>query len=180
MASLVLSGCGALPHDGAPAQGYVFGSGEPLRVAVLDETGRAEWSGAVNDAMAAYQAAAPLLQFQRQATGAHIVVTVRRYRDDDPPALEGYRFQSGVGGFAAVYDAEGRACNFPPSPLPMHCSGEIARAGIYLNDIIPPGDDIEERRLRLVLHELGHALGLTRHSADLGIPQLAQRYGWPE
>jgi hypothetical protein len=29
-----------------------------------------------------------------------------------------------------------------------------------------------------MLHELGHALGLTRHSPDLNIEQLAQRYGW--
>jgi hypothetical protein len=77
-----------------------------------------------------------------------------------------------------VYDAEGNACNFPPSPLPLNCSGRVARADIYLNDIIPAGADIEERRHRLVLHELGHAFGLTRHSPDLGIGQLAQRYGW--
>ena len=66
---------------------------------------------------------------------------------------------------------------YSPS-VPVGCSGEIARAEIYLNDIIPPGADIEARRLRLILHELGHALGLTRHSPDMGIAQLAQRYGW--
>jgi hypothetical protein len=98
--------------------------------------------------------------------------------DADPPELQGYRFQPGVGGFAAVYDADGKACNFPPSPLPVNCSGEIARADIYLNDAIPEGPDIDARRLRLVLHELGHAMGLTRHSPALGIEMLAARYGW--
>ena len=29
-----------------------------------------------------------------------------------------------------------------------------------------------------MLHELGHAFGLTRHSPDLDILDLAQRYGW--
>jgi hypothetical protein len=93
--------------------------------------------------------------------------------------LKGYLFPAGAGGFAAVYDVNGVACNFPPSPVPVGCTGEIATADVYLNDIIPPGADIEARRERLVLHEIGHALGLTRHSPDLGIAQLAQRYGWP-
>jgi hypothetical protein len=92
--------------------------------------------------------------------------------------LQGYLFPAGAGGFAAVYDVNGAACNFPPSPLPPGCTGEIARVTIYLNDVIPPGSDIEARRLRLILHEMGHGMGLTRHSPDLGLRDLALRYGW--
>jgi hypothetical protein len=146
---------------------------------VIDETGGGEWSPAVERATATYDAASAYLAFQRGAEGAHIVVTVRRYDDGAPPQLSGYAVQGGVGGFAAVYDRNGLACNFPPSTLPLNCSGEIARAEIYLNDIIPPGADIKARRDRLILHELGHALGLTRHSPDLGLALLARRYGWP-
>jgi hypothetical protein len=176
--TLTAAACGVLPYVERPAAGYAYGSGEPLRVAVVDETGGDDWAPAIARTQARYQGATPYLAFQ--STGdPNIIVTVRRYSDVAPPSLEGYAFQPGVGGFAAVYDAAGRACNFPPSPLPLNCSGEIARAEIYVNDIIPAGADIEERRERLVLHELGHALGLTRHSPDLGIGQLAQRYGWP-
>jgi hypothetical protein len=176
--SAAFAACGSIPYTDSPASGYVHQSGAPLLVAVIDETGGTDWSPSVEEAIALYSGATPYLRFQREATGAHIVVTVRRYSDAQPPELPGYRFQAGVGGFAAVYDADGIACNFPPSTLPVNCSGEIARAEIYLNDIIPPGDDIEARRLRLVLHEMGHAMGLTRHSPDLGMAQLAQRYGW--
>ena len=92
--------------------------------------------------------------------------------------MQGYNFPPGAGGFATVYDAAGLACNFPPSPLPLNCSGEIARSDIYLNDIIPAGPEVEARRGRLIVHEMGHAMGLTRHNPDLGIDQLASRYGW--
>jgi hypothetical protein len=171
-----LAGCGSIPYAEHPASGHT--PGDPLRVAILDETGGDDWTPAINNAVLAYTAAAPSLRFQRDAAGAHIVMTMRRYDDARPPQLEGYRFQPGVGGFAAVYDTDGVACNFPPSSLPVNCSGEIARAEIYLNDIIPAGSDIEHRRLRLILHEMGHGMGLTRHSPDLGIAQLSQRYGW--
>jgi hypothetical protein len=60
----------------------------------------------------------------------------------------------------------------------MGCSGEIARADVYMQAELRPGDDIDERRVRLLLHEFGHAMGLTRHSSALGEDQLAQRYGW--
>jgi hypothetical protein len=176
--SAIFVACGSIPYTAEPARGYEHGSGAPLRVAVIDETDGDDWTPAINNAVLTYSAAAPLLQFQRVVDGANIIMTMRRYSDSRPPQLEGYRFQTGVGGFAAVYDADGVACNFPPSRLPVNCSGEIARAEIYLNDIIPAGSDIEERRLRLILHEMGHAMGLTRHSPDLGIAQLAQRYGW--
>lgn len=178
LAALVSAACGVLPHTGTPAAGYTYGSGETLRVAVLDETGGDDWSPSIEAAIARYAAPAPNLRFSAETGDAHIVITIRRYDDAAPPELRGYVFQPGVGGFAAVYDADGNACNFPPSPLPLNCSGEIARAEIYLNDIIPAGPDITERRERLILHELGHALGLTRHSPELGTGQLAQRYGW--
>ena len=173
-----VSACGAIPFERQPAAGYVYGSGAPLVIAVVDETGGTDWTPAIQRSIGRYGDATPRLRFQQERAGANIVVTVRRYSDDAPPSLEGYVFQPGVGGFAAVYDSAGDACNFPPSPLPLNCTGEIAAANIYLNDIIPPGADIEARRDRLMLHELGHALGLTRHSPDLGIAQLALRYGW--
>jgi hypothetical protein len=174
----VLAGCGAIPRQGDPAAGYVYGSGAPLVVAVVDETWGDDWKPALGAAVATYDYASPHLVMGAAAGDAHIVITVRRYDDAAPPELRGYRFQAGVGGFAAVYDADGVACNFPPATAPVGCSGELASAEIYLNDIIPPGEDIEARRLRLILHELGHAMGLTRHSPDLGIEQLARRYGW--
>jgi hypothetical protein len=175
---VLTSACGAIAFERQPAAGYTYGSGAPLVVAVVDETGGTDWSPAIERSLRAYAAAAPNLRFQPGPDAAHIVITVRRYSDDAPPALRGYVFLRGVGGFAAVYDEAGTACNFPPSPLPLSCTGEIASAEIYLNDIIPAGADIEARRDRLVLHELGHALGLTRHSPDLGVAQLSGRYGW--
>lgn len=177
--ALAAQGCGTLPFAERPAAGYVYGSDARLRVAVVDETGGdGAWSSAIERASWRYAVTASRLDFGATPTSAHIVVRVRRYDDRQPPLLAGYTFQPDVGGFAAVYDAEGRACNFPPSPLPRNCSGEIARADIYVNDAIPPGRDIEARRERLILHELGHAMGLTRHSADLDIDALARRYGW--
>jgi len=177
------AGCGVLLFDERPASGCTYGSNVVLRVAVIDETGVSDWTPALLRGIAAYEeAASPHLWFDVtegiDASSAHIVVRVRRYRDGAPPALNGYTFPRAVGGFAAVYDADGVACNYPPSPLPRKCSGEIATVYIYLNDIIPPGDDIEARRDRLIRHELGHALGLTRHSPDLAIGDLAARYGW--
>ena len=124
-----------------------------------------------------FAGSSPLLQFEADPA-PNIAIVVYRYSDASPPVLEGYRFQPGVAGFAAVYDGEGRACNFPPSPLPLNCDGAIARAEIYLNDAIPQGADLEGRRLRLVMHELGHALGLTRHAATVDADALAARYGW--
>ena len=176
--SAAFAACGAIPREGDPASGYVYGSGAPLVVAVVDQTDGNDWSPALRTALSLYDDASPYLALQGEPAGANIAITVQRYNDGEPPELRGYRFQPGVGGFAAVYDAEGVACNFPPSTAPLGCSGEIASAEIYLNDIIPAGEDIEARRLRLILHEMGHALGLTRHSPDLGIEQLAQRYGW--
>jgi hypothetical protein len=179
-AVLFASGClASIPAGGPPAHDYARGSGEPLRVAVLDETKGNDWTPALQTAVATYAAATPYLQFVDSIAGANIVIHVRRYLDSAPPVIPGYLFQPGVGGFAAVYDASGVACNFPPADVPVGCSGEITTDYVYLNDIIPPGPDIESRRLRLILHELGHALGLTRHSPDLDIPQLSQRYGWP-
>jgi hypothetical protein len=176
--AVVAAGCGALPFDAQPAGGYVYGSNAPLRVAVIDATAKDGWSAAIDASVATYGAGSPYLAFQHDAAGANIVVTIRDYSDSAPPALVGYLFPPNAGGFAAVYDAVGAACNFPPSPLPLNCTGEIARADVYLNNIIPAGSDIEGRRERLILHEVGHALGLTRHSPDLDIEQLAQRYGW--
>ena len=178
---LLTTGCiASIPASGPPAHGYVYGSRAPLRVAVLDETDTvdANWSPAIQYAAATYAAATPDLDFTSDAASANIVVHVRRYRDASPPVVPGYAFQPGVGGFAAVYDAAGVACNFPPATVPVGCSGEITTVDIYLNDIIPPGADIEARRDRLILHELGHGLGLTRHSPDLDVAQLAARYGW--
>lgn len=176
--AVIGSGClAAIPHAGRPAAGYEAGAGASLVVEVVDETGGTDWSPSIAEAVGRYAEQAPMLEFS-DGLEANIKIFIRRYVDNSPPALRGYLFQTRVGGFAAVYDAEGRACNFPPSPLPVNCSGEIARAEIYLNDAIPPGPDIDERRLRLVMHELGHALGLTRHSPDPGADQLAARYGW--
>jgi hypothetical protein len=181
-ASLVLgaifSACGALPFLERPANGYVYASNEPLRIAVIDETNGRDWSPALVAAITAYANAAPKLDFRAPSTDAHIVIRVRRYSDANPPAIEGYVFPPGAGGFATVYDVQGRACNYPPSTLPMNCSGEIATATIYLNDAIPAGSDIDARRFRLLVHEIGHALGLTRHAATFDAGQLAQRYGW--
>lgn len=172
------SGCGAIPFEERPASGYEYASGSTLRVAIIDESG-AEWSSALQRGLEAYQAGtAGRLQFQRQTDGANIVITVKEYTDSAPPDLKGYNFPMGAGGFATIYDAQGKACNYPPSPLPLNCSGEITTTEIWLNDAIPAGHDIEGRRYRLIVHELGHALGLTRHSPDLDIASLAQRYGW--
>jgi hypothetical protein len=176
--ALAAIGCGTLPFDEQPAAGYVYGSNAPLRVAVIDATTTDGWSAAIEASVATYGAGSPYLAFQQNAAGANIVVTVRDYSDSAPPALQGYLFPLNAGGFAAVYDAAGTACNFPPSPLPLNCTGEIATADVYLNNIIPAGSDIEARRERLILHELGHAVGLTRHSPDLDIGELELRYGW--
>jgi hypothetical protein len=174
----IASGCGAITFAERPASGYVYASGAPLRIALIDETGSADWGAAIDSGTSTYASAAPQVAFVDDPANAHIVVTARRYTDAQPPQLAGYTFQPGVAAFVAVYDVEGRACNFPPSPLPLNCSGEIARGDVYLNDSIPAGDDIAERRLRLVLHELGHAMGLTRHSALLDVGYLERRYGW--
>jgi hypothetical protein len=175
---LLAAGCGFLPYDERPAAGYQHGSGAPLVVAVVDETGDPQWSAIIAQAVGAYTAATPQLRFVSEPGGAHIVVTVRTYVDRAPPALPGYVFPAGAGGFAAVYDVEGRACNYPPTELRRNCSGEIARAGIYVSRELPPGPDLPARRLRLMLHELGHAMGLTRHTPTLDIATLAARYGW--
>jgi hypothetical protein len=175
---LVFTACGAIPFAQRPASGYDYASGEPLRIAIINEAG-STWSGALTQAVQKYDDASPYLQFQSGAQHANIIITVKRYSDAAPPQLSGYDFPQGAGGFATVYDREGAACNYPPSPLPLNCSGEIATAQIWLNDGIPAGADIEARRVRLILHELGHAMGLTRHSPDLDIGQLASRYGWP-
>jgi hypothetical protein len=171
-------GCGALPFTQRPAAGYTYASQAPLRIAVIDATGHADWGAAIQAGASTYAEQTPYLQFDAEPGDANIVITVRRYTDDAPPALKGYTFQPGVAAFVAVYDVNGRACNFPPSPLPLNCNGEIARGDVYLNDAIKPGDDIAERRLRLVLHEFGHAMGLTRHSSSLSIDYLNARYGW--
>jgi hypothetical protein len=177
--AVVGSGCvTAIPFRERPAANYVYQSGAPLRVAIIDETGDGTWTPSLSAAKAAFEEAAPLLELDAAPADANIVVAVRRYTDAAPPALEGYRFEYGIGGFAVVYDGAGRACNFPPSPLPVNCDGEITRAAIYLNDGLPPGADLEHRRERLVRHELGHALGLTRHSPDVDVAGLAARYGW--
>jgi hypothetical protein len=167
-----------IPFTARPAAGYVYGSDAPLRIAIIDETAGNDWSPAIEASAQTYAGASGYLQFQRNIDGANIVLTFRRYSDTQPPELQGYSFPPGAGGFATVYDTDGLACNFPPSPLPMNCSGEIARSDIYLNDIIPGGADIERRRERLIVHEMGHAMGLTRHNPDLGIDELTSRYGW--
>ena len=174
----LLAGCGAIPFDERPASGYAWGSGAPLRVAIIDQSS-AEWAPALGTAVGMYrEGAGGKLDFQAHADGANIVITVRSYTDASPPDLRGYDFPMGAGGFATIYDAEGKACNYPPSPLPLNCSGEITTTEIWLNQGIPAGGDIESRRVRLITHELGHALGLTRHSPDMDIGSLAQRYGW--
>jgi hypothetical protein len=146
---------------------------------VIDRAGP-EWAQSIDTGTATYGSATPYLAFQDAAQGANIVVTIHDYTDSAPPLVPGYLYPWGVGGFAAVYDVDGVACNYPPATVPVNCNGEIARADIYLNDAIPDGPEIEARRERLVRHELGHAMGLTRHSPDLDIAQLAARYGWPE
>lgn len=171
-------GCGAIGFTQAPANGYVWGSQQPLRVAIVNQAGP-EWSSALQSSLRQYEEGAEgMLQFQDAAQGANIVITVKTYRDSAPPDLDGYDFPQGAGGFATVYDAQGLACNYPPSTLPLNCSGEITRTEIWLNLAIPPGSDIEARRERLLVHELGHAMGLTRHAPTLDIGTLAQRYGW--
>jgi hypothetical protein len=169
--------CGAIPFEAQPAAGYTHGSGAPLRVALVDAAGGA-WSGAIAAGAERYGEAAPLLDLRASPAEANIIIIFHAYSDAVPPALRGYLFQPGVGGFAAVYDVNGEACNYPPARVPVNCNGAIARAEIYLNDDIRAGSDIEARRLRLVLHELGHAFGLTRHSAELDLATLARRYGW--
>ena len=174
------SGCAAaIPSEERPATGYARGTQQPLRIAVIDLTGGDDWSPAIATAIDRYADATPHLRFQSETAGANIIMTFHRYDDQHPPDIPGYVFPPGAGGFATVYDAQGTACNYPPVRLPVGCTGEIAVAHVYLNDIIPPGSDIEARRLRLILHEVGHGLGLTRHSPDLSIPQLSARYGWP-
>jgi hypothetical protein len=177
--AVVVAGCGALPFNQRPAAHYDHSSGQPLRVAIIDEAGM-PWTNALQQALQKYSGATPYLRFQADVPQANIIITVKRYTDGNAPRLDGYDFPQGAGGFATVYDVNGAACNYPPSPLPLNCSGEIATAQIWLNDGIPPGSDIEARRVRLILHELGHAMGLTRHSPDLDIKQLAARYGWPQ
>jgi hypothetical protein len=176
--ALFASACGAIPFADRPASGYDYASGEPLRVAIINEAG-SPWTSALQQAVQKYSGATSYLHFQQDVRQAHIIITVKRYNDRTPPRLEGYDFPQGAGGFATVYDRDGAACNYPPSPLPLNCTGEIATAQIWLNDDIPSGADIEARRVRLILHELGHAMGLTRHSPDLDIGQLGSRYGWP-
>jgi hypothetical protein len=175
---LLTSGCGAIPFLERPARGYPYGSQEPLRVALLDATGSEAWAEVIAEAAGTYAKAAPRLRFVREPETAHIVMTVRTYSDDAPPQLDGYLFPANAGGFAAIYDADGVACNYPPSALPLTCSGEIARADLYVNVALPPGADLPARQLRLLLHEMGHGLGLTRHSPDLDVAALARRYGW--
>jgi hypothetical protein len=176
--SLIASGCGVIGFQQRPAANYWHGSGAPLRVAIIDESGPA-WSSALASSLRAYEdGAAPHLIFQPEVAGANIIITVKTYTDTAPPRLQGYDFPQGAGGFATVYDAQGVACNYPPSDLPLTCSGEITTTEIWLNEAIPAGSDIESRRIRLITHELGHAMGLTRHAPTLDINTLAQRYGW--
>jgi hypothetical protein len=84
--------CGVIPFVEQPAAGYVYSSGAPLRVAVVDDAGGPDWSPAIDAAVATYGAASPHLRFQRDAAGANIVITVRRYVDSAPPELKGYLF----------------------------------------------------------------------------------------
>src|SRR6478672_10423068 len=125
--SLVATGVaacsGGLPFREQPAVGYAYGSAQPLRIAIIDETAAPQWANALSVDLDAYATATPYLQFQADEAGANIVVRVRHYSDANPPQLEGYTFQPGVGGFTTVYDGDGKACNFPPSPLPTNCSG---------------------------------------------------------
>jgi hypothetical protein len=177
LATLAAS-CGTISFSGQPALNYDFGSTQPLRIAIIDETGGTDWTPAIEAAVQTYGSATPHLEFQSKIDGANIVMYFRRYTDTQPPEIRGYSFPWGAGGFTTVYDEQGLACNFPPSPLPVNCDGEIAESDVYLNDIIPDGPDIEARRERLILHEMGHGMGLERHAPDLDIDQLASRYGW--
>ena len=172
------AGCGAIGFEQQPAANYQWGSSQPLRVAIIDQSG-AHWSSALATALGNFSTgAAPHLVFQANAVGANIVITVKTYADSAPPELQGYDFPQGAGGFATIYDAQGVACNYPPSDLPLSCSGEITTTEIWLNEAIPAGSDIEARRVRLITHELGHAMGLTRHAPTLDVAMLARRYGW--
>jgi len=176
---LFTAACGSIGFDDQPAHGYEWGSGEPLRIAVVNEA-PAQWSPALETAMQVYRdGTGGRVQFQSQIQGAHIVITVKEYSDSSPPQLRGYDFPRGAGGFATVYDAQGIACNYPPSTLPLTCSGEITTAQVWLNSAIPSGSDIEARRIRLIIHELGHSMGLTRHAPTIDASALGQRYGWP-
>ncbi len=176
--AIAAAGCGAIGFEQQPAANYAWGSGQPLRVAIIDQSG-AEWSTALATAIDNFSAgASPHLVFQTDTVGANIVVTVKTYADTAPPELQGYNFPQGAGGFATIYDAQGIACNYPPSDLPLSCSGEITTTEVWLNRAIPAGSDIEARRVRLITHELGHAMGLTRHAPTLDIAMLARRYGW--
>jgi hypothetical protein len=140
----------------AVEEGYAYGSGESLHVAVIDET-QGAWLPAIMEAARIYGAAARLLQFQ-WTTPAHITVMTHRYvREGALPSFPGS---------AILRDAWAVTHR-------MHYAGEIQGCDVYLNDAAPPSN-----RVDLLLHELGHALGLERHSADLGIAQLARRYGW--
>lgn len=177
--ALFAAACGAIPFAERPAAGYDYASGQPLRIAIVDEAG-APWTSALDQALQKYASSTPYLRFQTDVQRANIIITVKRYNDRNAPKLDGYDFPQGAGGFATVYDTDGAACNYPPSPLPLNCTGEIATAQIWLNDDIPAGSDIDARRVRLILHELGHAMGLTRHSPDLDVGQLGSRYGWPQ
>jgi len=178
--ALLAGGCGFISFGTHPASGYGYATGQTLRIAVVDDTGGSEWSPAIQTASADYAAATPYLDFIQDPAGANIVITVHRYSDSNPPQIRGYLFPFGAGGFTTVYDDAGAACNFPPSTLPENCDGQIAAADIYLNDAIPDGWDLEARRVRLLRHEMGHAFGLERHSPDLDIGHLAERYGWPQ
>ena len=114
-------------------------------------------------------------------------MTFHRYNDRQPPELRGYNFPVGAGGFATVYDADGLACNYPPSTLPVNCSGEIAQADIYLNDIIPDGpaakagvqafDVIKQVNDQLVSNP-AHLAALVRHfGKDTEVTLLVLRKG---
>lgn len=174
--ALVSSACGFIGYAARPAAGYETGSETPLRIAVSDETADGRWSTAIDGAITSWSDATPRLAFQRDVEGANIVMRFYDYSDDAPPVVAGYVFPPGAGAFAAVRDARGVACNFPPSPLPESCDGEIAGADIYFN--AAAAGATPDDRSALARHEIGHALGLTRHSADIDAASLYARYGW--